>query len=90
MSEQERRHKRREKQRNTKAEETPIRPIGNRHEDVERKLKEVDAAFDDYLATAGTSAVGPSVNVGQQQSHQVVRPLSNEALVQGFRQTSGE
>lgn len=89
MSHQERISKRKERSRASKAEETGVRPAGNTHQDVEQKLNEVDAAFDDYLAAASASA-GPSVVVGQQQSHQVVRPLSDEALVQGFRQTSGE
>ncbi len=90
MSEQERISKRKERSRALKAQGSVVRLAGNTHRDVEQKLNEVDAAFDDYLAAASASAAGPSVVVGQQQPHQVVRPLSDEALVQGFRQTSGE
>lgn len=91
MSQQERiKESRKKGSRASRTAETAIRAAGTTHQDVEQKLNAVDAAFDDYLATAGASATGPGVVVGEQQAHQVVRPLSDEALVQGFRQTSGE
>ncbi len=59
--------------------------------------------FDEVLTTLNTveePAAGPSAPLGQSQVHQVVQPrrstrsstrnVSNERLVQGFRQTSGE
>ena len=59
------------------------------HEDIEKKLSELDSALDDYL-TATSQPAPDSVVVGHQQPHQVVQPLADEVLVQGFRQTSGE
>jgi hypothetical protein len=58
--------------------------------------------FDEFLATMNSPevpAAGSSAPLGQQQPHIVARPrstgqivkhISNEQLVEGFRQTSGE
>ena len=91
MPEQERIHKRKKRQKNTQITESASLPSASdtRYEDAEKKLSDVDAAFDDFLAT-NQPAAASSVIVGQQQPQRVVKPLSDEALVRGFRQTSGE
>jgi hypothetical protein len=90
MAEQERIQRRKQRQKSSQRTESMVSPATSdaRYEDAEKKLSEVDAAFDDFLAT-NQPATG-NVVVGQQQPHQVVKPLSNEAFVRGFHQTSGE
>jgi hypothetical protein len=58
-----------------------------RNENVGEELTKLDAAFDEYLADTSRDEI---VVAGQQQSHLLSSPLSNEALVRGFRQTRGE
>lgn len=90
MAEQKRLARRKEGQKSSRpAESAVLLTSGNtRHEDAGKKLSEVDAAFDDFLATNQTAA--GSVVAGQQQPQQVVKPLSDAEFVQGFRQTGGE
>jgi hypothetical protein len=51
------------------------------------QLSRLDATLDEYLQS---SAVDDAAIVGQPEAHLLARPLSNEALVRGFRQTRGE
>lgn len=52
------------------------------------QLSRLDATFDEYLAQ--TSTADDAAIVGQPEAHLLARPLSNEALVRGFRQARGE
>lgn len=67
------------------------------NEQLNEQLNELDASIDEYLSNP--AAAGPSVVVGDQQQHQVERPaqasqaertLTDERLVRGFQQTTGE
>jgi hypothetical protein len=67
----------------------PARATGRVQEnDLERKLQQIDAAFDSYMAAGGSAA--ESIVLGEHQAQQVVKPLSDERLVQDFRQLPGE
>lgn len=71
--------------------------MSNNAQEAGEQLKKLDASIDEYLANP--VAAGPSVVVGDQQRHQVESPtqnaqeeryLSDERLVRGFHQTTGE
>ena len=55
---------------------------------VRQNLSRFEAAVNEYLTD--TSAADNAANVGRPQEHAQVRPLSDEALINGFRQTVGE
>lgn len=72
-------------------------PVSTNTQEASEQLRKLDASIDEYLANP--TAAGPSVVVGDQQRHQVERPtqnaqeeryLSDERLVRGFHQTTGE
>jgi hypothetical protein len=90
MAEQERIVRRKLRSKSSRPTESATLPAsGNtRQEEAGKKLSEVDAAFDDFLAAHQTAA--GSVVAGQQQPQQVVKPLSDAEFVQGFRQHGGE
>lgn len=91
MSEQARVQRRKQRTKRSENDVEEIQPAAHdtRHEDIEKKLSEIDAAFDEYLVATSQPAAD-SVVVSEQQTHQVVKPLSAEEFVRAFRQTSGE
>ena len=57
--------------------------------EAEKRLRSLDAAADD-LINRRIELAGQSVVAGEQQPHRTQNPLSDEAVVKGFKQTPGE
>ncbi len=61
---------------------------GEGRREAEEQLKKIDDVLAEYRPNQ--TPVNPSVIVGEEQPHQVVKPLSDEEVVKNFHQIAGE
>ena len=92
MSEQKRIRRESQRHRQVKDEQPTVQTAGSNASEIGEQLKKLDAAIGEAVANTATPAPAASSSavVGQATPHQVLRPLSEEAFVKNFRQTSGE